>query len=55
MTAQLLGGTLGMAGASTVFVSTGSYSAVLVANAVLPFGLFVLGVTLIRRREPAPQ
>jgi len=56
MSAQLLGGTLGMAVASTVFSVTGSYSAVLVCNAVLTTVLFALSIAFIPgpvRRRPA--
>ncbi len=52
MTAQLLGGTLGMAVASTVFSVTGDYSAVFIANAVLTATLFVLSVLFIRSGAP---
>ena len=54
MTAQLLGGTLGMAVASTVFVLSGSYSAVLVTNAVLPFAMFVVGFLFVPRNVSGP-
>ena len=48
MSAQLLGGTLGMAVASTVFSVAGNYSVVFVSNAVLTAALFVLSVAFIR-------
>lgn len=55
MTAQLLGGTLGMAVASTVFSVTGDYSAVFVANAVLVAILFLLSIGFIRDRATASK
>ena len=62
MTAQLLGGTIGMAVASTLFSTTDSYRVVFLAAGALTVAVLIAAWTLIERHPqemaegvPAPE
>ena len=53
MSAQLLGGTIGMAVCSTLFSMTNDFQVVFLSNAVLTLVVFIIGLIAIERRSAA--